>query len=63
MSLFTVSWVLVLFGLPALFATQRGAMGRRGLVGSLGAFRVVTVRLHPASRRRGFPVPVRARWK
>jgi hypothetical protein len=32
--LFTVSWVLVLFGLPGLYAAQRTEMGRLGSAGS-----------------------------
>ena len=34
----TVAWLLVLLGLPGLYAAQRGRMGRLGLVGFLTAF-------------------------
>jgi hypothetical protein len=37
-STYTLSWLLVLLGLPALYAAQRGQMGRLGLVGFLTAF-------------------------
>ena len=37
-SLYTLSWLLVLLGLPGLYAAQRGKMGRLGAVGFLGAF-------------------------
>jgi hypothetical protein len=30
---YTVAWLLVLLGLPGLYAAQRGGMGRLGLVG------------------------------
>jgi hypothetical protein len=36
--LYTLSWLLVLLGLPGLYLAQRGAMGRLGLVGFLTAF-------------------------
>ena len=38
MWLYTVAWLLVLLGLPGLYAAQRGGMGRLGLVGFLTAF-------------------------
>ncbi len=37
-STYTLSWLLVLLGLPALYAAQRGRMGRLGLAGFLAAF-------------------------
>jgi len=36
--LYTLSWLLVLLGLPGLYLAQRAAMGRLGLVGFLTAF-------------------------
>jgi hypothetical protein len=35
---YTLAWLLVLLGLPGLYAAQRGRMGRLGLVGFLIAF-------------------------
>ena len=35
---YTVVWLLVLLGLPGLYAAQRGRMGRLGLAGFLTAF-------------------------
>ena len=35
---YTLCWLLVLLGLPGLYAAQRGGMGRLGLVGFLTAF-------------------------
>ena len=35
---YTVAWLLVLLGLPGLYAAQRGRMGRLGLAGFLTAF-------------------------
>ena len=35
---YTLAWLLVLFGLPGLYAAQPGGMGRLGLVGFLTAF-------------------------
>jgi hypothetical protein len=35
---YTISWLLVLLGLPGLYAAQRGRMGRLGLAGFLAAF-------------------------
>jgi hypothetical protein len=36
--LYTLSWLLVLLGLPGLYASQRESMGRLGLAGFLVAF-------------------------
>jgi hypothetical protein len=36
--LYTLSWLLVLLGLPGLYLAQRGAIGRLGSVGFLTAF-------------------------
>jgi hypothetical protein len=35
---YTLAWLLLLLGLPGLYAAQRGGMGRLGLVGFLTAF-------------------------
>jgi hypothetical protein len=35
---YTIAWLLVLLGLPGLYAAQRGGMGRLGLAGFLTAF-------------------------
>jgi hypothetical protein len=35
---YTMAWLLVLLGLPGLYAAQRGGRGRLGLVGFLTAF-------------------------
>jgi hypothetical protein len=35
---YTLAWLLVLLGLPGLYAAQRGGMGRLGLAGLLTAF-------------------------
>src|SRR4051812_28611324 len=35
---YTLAWLLVLLGVPGLYAAQRGGMGRLGLVGFLTAF-------------------------
>ena len=35
---YTMAWLLVLLGLPGLYAAQRGGMGRLGLLGFLTAF-------------------------
>src|SRR4051794_21593042 len=35
---YTLAWLLVLLGLPGLYADQRGGMGRLGLAGFLTAF-------------------------
>ena len=35
---YTIAWLLVLLGLPGLYAAQRGQMGRLGLAGFLTAF-------------------------
>ena len=37
-TMYTVAWLLVLLGVPGLYAAQRGRMGRLGLVGFLTAF-------------------------
>jgi hypothetical protein len=57
--LFTVSWALVLFGLPALYATAGAAMGRLGLAGFLGTF--TSTYLLAVSGYFGFLAPVLAR--
>lgn len=36
--LYTLAWLLVLLGLPGLYASQRRSLGRLGLVGFLAAF-------------------------
>jgi hypothetical protein len=36
--LYTLAWLLVLLGLPGLYVSQRGSMGRLGLAGFLVAF-------------------------
>src|SRR4051794_33135008 len=35
---YTVAWLLLLLGVPGLYAAQRGGMGRLGLVGFSTAF-------------------------
>jgi hypothetical protein len=35
---YTIAWLVVLLGLPGLYAAQRGRMGPLGLVGFLTAF-------------------------
>ena len=35
---YTLAWLLVLLGLPGLYVSQRGGMGRLGLIGFLTAF-------------------------
>src|SRR5215212_7040731 len=35
---YTLAWLLVLLGLPGLYAAQRGGMGRLGVAGFLTAF-------------------------
>jgi hypothetical protein len=37
-ALYTLAWLLILLGLPGLYASQRGSMGRLGLAGFLVAF-------------------------
>jgi hypothetical protein len=37
-ALYTLAWLLVLLGLPGLYASQRGSVGRLGLAGFLVAF-------------------------
>ena len=39
---YTLAWLLVLLGLPGLYAAQRGGMGRLGLVGFLTASPALT---------------------
>lgn len=58
-SLYTLSWLLVLLGLPGLYATQRGKMGRLGAVGFLGAF--VGTYLIAVTGNFGFLAPVLAK--
>jgi hypothetical protein len=57
--LFTVSWALVLFGLPGLYAAQRTGMGRLGSAGFLQAF--AGTYLLAVSGYFGFLAPVLAR--
>jgi hypothetical protein len=63
---YTLAWLLVLLGLPGLYAAQRGGMGRLGLAGFLTAFSgtyliAVTgnfgflTQSWPSSRRRCWP--------
>jgi hypothetical protein len=35
---YTMAWLLVMLGLPGIYAAHRGGMGRLGLVGFLTAF-------------------------
>src|SRR5215217_7657093 len=35
---YTIAWLLVLSGLPGLYAAERGRMGRRGLAGFRTSF-------------------------
>ena len=58
-SLYTLSWLLVLLGLPGLYATQRGKMARLGVVGFLGAF--VGTYLIAVTGNFGFLAPVLAK--
>jgi hypothetical protein len=58
-NLYTLSYVLVLLGLPGLYAAQRGQMGRLGVVGFLGAF--VGTYLIAATGNFGFLAPVLAK--
>jgi hypothetical protein len=58
-SLYTLSYVLVLLGLPGLYAAQRGQMGRLGVVGFLGAF--VGTYLIAVTGNFGFLAPVLAK--
>jgi hypothetical protein len=56
---YTVSWLLVLLGLPGLYAAQRGRMGRLGLAGFLTAF--TGTYLIAVSGNFGFLAPVLAK--
>ena len=56
---YTVAWLLVLLGLPGLYAAQRGQMGPLGLVGFLTAF--AGTYLIAVSGNFGFLAPVLAR--
>jgi hypothetical protein len=58
-TLFTASWVLLLFGLPELYAADRERMGRLGLTGFVGAF--TCTYLLAISGYFGFLAPVLAR--
>ena len=58
-ALFTASWMLVLFGLPALYFAARPAMGWLGLAGFFGAF--TGTYLLAVSGYFGFLAPVLAR--
>jgi hypothetical protein len=71
---YTLAWMLVLLGLPGLYATQRGSMGRLGLAGFLVAFSgtyliavtensVSSPRFWPSSHRRCWtPLANTCRW-
>jgi hypothetical protein len=52
---YTVAWLLVLLGLPGLYAAQRSGMGRLGLVGFLTAF--AGTYLIAVTGNFGFPAP------
>jgi hypothetical protein len=56
---YTLSWLLVLLGLPGLYAAQRGWMGRVGLAGFLTAF--TGTYLIAVTGNFGFLAPVLAR--
>jgi hypothetical protein len=56
---YTVAWLLVLLGLPGLYAAQRGGMGRLGLAGFLTAF--TGTYLIAVTGNFGFLAPVVAR--
>ena len=56
---YTVAWLLVLLGLPGLYAAQRGQMGPLGLVGFLTAF--AGTYLIAVTGNFGFLAPVLAR--
>jgi hypothetical protein len=58
-SAYTLSWLLVLLGLPGLYVAQRGGMGRLGLVGFLTAF--LGTYLLAVSGNFGFLAPVLAK--
>src|SRR5215213_7217798 len=56
---YTLSWLLVLLGLPGLYAAQRDRMGRLGLLGFLTAF--AGTYLIAVTGNFGFPAPVLAK--
>jgi hypothetical protein len=56
---YTLSWLLVLLGLPGLYAAQRGRMGRLGVAGLLTAF--VGTYLIAVTGNFGFLAPVLAK--
>ena len=56
---YTLAWLLVLLGLPGLYAAQRGGMGRLGLAGLLTAF--TGTYLIAVTGNFGFLAPVVAR--
>ena len=56
---YTLAWLLVLLGLPGLYAAQRGRMGRLGLTGFLIAF--TGTYLIAVTGNFGFLAPVLAR--
>jgi hypothetical protein len=58
-SAYTLSWMLVLLGLPGLFVAQRGGMGRLGFAGLLIAF--LGTYLIAVSGNFGFLAPVLAK--
>jgi hypothetical protein len=51
---YTLAWLLVLLGLPGLYAAQRGGMGRLGLAGFDGFLRYLSDR---GDRELWFPRP------
>jgi hypothetical protein len=57
---YTLSWLLVLLGLPGLYAGQRGRMGRLGFVGFVIAF--LGTYLIAVSGNFGFLAPVLAKY-
>src|SRR5215213_7346386 len=56
---YTIAWLLVLLGLPGLYAAERGRMGRLGLAGFLTAF--VGTYLIAVTGNFGFLAPVLAK--
>jgi hypothetical protein len=58
-STYTLAWLLVLIGLPALYAAQRGRMGRLGLTGFLTA--LLGTYLIAVTGNFGFLAPVLAK--
>jgi hypothetical protein len=58
-ALYTLAWLLVLLGLPGLYASQRGSMGRLGLVGFFDCFSGTY--LIAVTGNFGFLVPVLAK--